>query len=53
MSDADLVLFGEGEYAVDVSLWVDDDGDAVVGDQVAAVSESRGFDDRDVHVLFL
>ena len=27
---------------------IDDDGDAVVGDQVAAVSEAGGFDDGDV-----
>jgi hypothetical protein len=53
VSDADLVLVGEGEHAVDVALRIDDHGDAVVGDQIAAVTESGGFDDRDVHVLLL
>ena len=45
VGDADLALLREVEYAVDVALRIDHDRDAVVGDQVAAVTESGGFDD--------
>ena len=45
------VLLEEVEHAVDVALWVDDERDLAVVDEVAAVAERRGLDGDDGEVL--
>ena len=49
VGDLHAAFGGEVEYPVDVALWVDHHGDVTVGDQVAAVAETGGFDDGHVH----
>ena len=49
VGDPHAAVGGEVEDPVDVALRVDHHGDVTVGDQVAAVAETGGFDDGHVH----
>ena len=49
VGDLHAAVGGEVEDPVDVALRVDHHRDVTVGDQVAAVAETGGFDDGHVH----
>jgi len=47
VSDLYTGLLGQGQDAVDIPLWVDDECDLAVVREVAAVAASRGLDQGD------
>lgn len=49
MADADTTLGGQVEDSVDIPLRIDDDRRPAVGDQVAAIAQSRCLDDLYPH----